>query len=81
MKLALRMILEFESDFISCDDNTDKHHEQRPAFQRRFESDVRRLADVFDDDNPFIFTSESDLMVLGRRTVTTVPHVFVQTCI
>jgi len=64
----VRMTCEFEADAkVSESSEQFQHHEESPAFQRRFEADVRRLTEVLLEDNPFVASSSNDLMVLGSR--------------
>jgi hypothetical protein len=66
----VRVLNSFEdSMFNSCHDIDTKHNEQRPAFQRRFRGDVKRLLEVLFDDNPFSNVDSNDLIVLCTRVL------------
>lgn len=65
----VRILKEFEGNNHFSSSGDVQHHEQSPAFQRRFATDVHVVLQNLYDDNTFFVVSSSDLVVLCSRVL------------
>ena len=64
-----RTVKEFETSFLSCQDDDIRHHEQVPAVQRTFAKDVKSLIHVIEEmGSPFLEDS-ADLLALDTKDI------------
>ena len=63
-----RILNDFENSAKNTSDDF-KHHEQTPAVQKCFKTDVLKMSQFFSEDNPFLETLSDDLRPLDSHTL------------